>query len=454
MGKFKIDLNKTGKKIGSWFNWIGSIGHSPGDNAETKSFKTIMTIASYVTVVNLLYFYNIYSSMGRDKVAFSLLVYAAFFVLNLLLFRFHRNFKILRDVAFIGIYAYIITYHTLLGGYVGSTGYIDYGLLVLVGVHIFYTGGQKLTWFFVYIGTAIVLYFLEPVISRNKEPLPDSFRLMAYVNDFVLMAGLIFLSIRYFTGVIRMEKAKSDMLIHNILPEPVVEELKIKGKSDPILVQKATTLFMDFVSFTSTTKNMSPEEMVYTLDEHFSNFDEILLQHNVEKLKTIGDGYMAVGGLPISNNTHPVDVALAAMGILEYLKAWNRDRDVAWNLRIGIHTGAMVAGIIGKSKFAYDVWGSSVNLSARLETASVKGAINVSGEFMELTKEFFDFEPRGQIEIKNIDPVEMFFLRDIKPELRKGHFTPNTAFYKSYEAYAKVPFTEREKSIENARKTT
>ncbi len=449
-----MNLKKIYSKLGDWINWAGSIGHVPGDSAEIKSFKTIMTIASYVTVANLLYFYKIYSDMGRTQVAVSLLVYAAFFVINLILFRFHRNFRILRDVAFVGIYAYIVSYHTLLGGYIGSTGYIDYGILVLVGVHIFYSGGQKLTWFFIYIGTAIALYFLEPVISRNKEPLPDSFRLLAYLNDFVLMACLMFLSIRYFTGVIRTEKAKSDMLIHNILPELVVEELKVKGKSDPILVQKATTLFMDFVGFTSTTKNMSPEEMVYTLDEHFSNFDEILLRHNVEKLKTIGDGYMAVGGLPVSNNTHPVDVALAAMGILSYLEDWNKNRKVEWNLRIGIHTGAMVAGIIGKSKFAYDVWGSSVNLSARLETASVKGAINVSGEFMELTREFFEFEPRGHIEIKNIDPVEMYFLSDIKPELKTEHFKPNKAFYKLYEAYAKVPFVQREKSIENARKTT
>lgn len=438
-----MGLSSIGKKIDHWIGIIGSIGHSARDRSEIKTLKSILTITLLVVIINLLYFCYRYQLMGRDKIALSLLIYAAFFAVNLILFSIHKNFRIIREISFIGIYCYIITYHYLLGGYIGSTGYIDYGVAVLVGVHIFYDKGQKLLWFFTYIITAIILYFLEPVISKGVEPLPDSFRLLAFVNDFIMLAGMIFLSIRFFTKKIREEKAKSDSLIHNILPQSVVDELKIKGRSDPILVKQATTMFMDFVNFTQVTKGMAPQKLVSNLNEHFIHFDQILYEHKVEKLKTIGDGYMAVGGLPDPNNTHPIDVALSAMEILQYLEEWNRDKETHWNLRIGIHTGPMVAGIIGKSKFSYDVWGSSVNLSSRLETSSRPNCINVSEEFMEYTNEFFEFEPRGLIEIKNLGPTRMYFLIDIKDELKSAPYTPNNLFHQRYEKYAKVSFDER-----------
>lgn len=430
------------QKISSFINWAGSLGHRPDDKVELKALKSIVTITIYAVIGNLLYFYYLYHSMGRRMVALSLLIYAIFFIISLILFRIHRNFKIIRDSSFIGIYLYIITYHTLLGGYIGSSGYINYGIAALIGIHIFYEKGQKLIWFFLYIITAIVLYFLEPTISQGVEILPVSFRRLAFANDFVLMSCMVFLSIRYFTNKIRDEKAKSDVLIHSILPESVVEELKTKGKSDPIHVNYATILFIDFVNFTRMTDGMSPEKLVSTLNEHFIRFDSILDKHNVEKLKTIGDGYMAVGGLPEINNTHPVDVALVAFEILNYLEEWNAHHEDSWEIRIGIHSGSMVAGIIGKSKFSYDVWGSSVNLSSRLETSSHAGQINVSKQFIDSCGDFFEFEPRGFVDIKNIGSVEMFFLKDIKASLRSGRYQPNAEFDKLYNAYSQISINE------------
>ena len=146
---------------------------------------------------------------------------------------------------------------------------------------------------------------------------------------------------------------------------------------------------------------------------------------------------MAVGGLPITNNTHPFDVGLAAMEILLYMENWNTRNESAWNVRIGIHTGPMVAGIIGKTKFSYDVWGSSVNLSSRLESASTPGRINVSQEYMEITSDFFEFEPRGLVEIKNSKPAQMYFLKDIREPLRSGHFQPNESFHELYQKLAR-----------------
>jgi class 3 adenylate cyclase len=333
-----------------------------------------------------------------------------------------------------------------MGGYIGSTGYINYGIAALNGILIFYKSNRvKNTWFIIYLVTAIILYFLEPVISKGMVPLSDSLTAIMFANNFILISGMVMLSANYFLNIIRKEKLKSDILIRNILPESVVNELNTKGRSQPILVPAATTIFMDFVGFTRISHKMSPERLVDTLNDYFTSFDIIFREHRVEKLKTIGDGYMAVAGLPETNNSHPVDVALAAMKIIRYMQSKNEESNMGWDIRIGIHTGSMIAGIIGESKFSYDVWGDSVNLCSRLETASKPGFINVSHEFMEYTSAFFEFERRGLVEIKNSEPVLMYFLVDIKEELRAAHFCPNHKFYQQYEEYAKMPFARRQK---------
>ncbi len=433
-------LRNIGNKINHFAGWIGSIGNSPDDSVELKRNKIILTIALYVTVLNIAYFSYAYLKMGRVNAALILLIGATFFTLNLIFFRFHRNFIIIRNNFFVGMYIYIIIYQSLMGGYVGSTGYINYGISVLVGVQLFYKkGSDKFAWFFIYIVTAIVLYFLEPIISKDMVPLSDEIILLTYVNNFILISSTVFISVNYFTNIIHAEKAKSDTLIRNILPESVVHELNKHGKSNPITARNATVIFMDFVGFTRITQGMEPEEIVTNLNKHFTNFDQIFDEHQVEKLKTIGDGYMAVGGLPITNNTHTIDVALAGLKILNYMNNSNTGNSVEWNLRIGIHNGPMVAGIIGESKFSYDIWGSHVNHCSRLESTSKPGFINVSDDFMEHTKEFFEFESRGLIEIKNSPPSQMYFLIDVKKELRSARFQPNSRFYELYDQYAKTP---------------
>ncbi|RYY20897.1 MAG: adenylate/guanylate cyclase domain-containing protein [Chitinophagaceae bacterium] len=428
-------------RFSRFINNIGGIGYAPGDNKELKSHKAILTIGLYVSILNLLTFFPVYIIIDRRNAAITLLSLAIAFSINLILFRIHKNFKILRDSTFIGLYCYIIIYHCVMGGYIGSTGYINYGIAALNGILIFYKNHRlKNTWFLIYIFTALTLYFLDPVISRGSVPLPDGLIVIMFVNNFILISGMVMLSANYFLGIIQNEKLKSDQLIRNILPDVVAKELKDHGRSLPIMVSSATAVFMDFVNFTRITQSMEPQQLVSVLNEHFTRFDQIFLHHKVEKLKTIGDGYMAVGGLPELNDTHPLDVGLAAIEILHYMDS-TKANGFEWDVRIGIHTGPMVAGIIGETKFSYDVWGSTVNLASRLESASKPGTINVSREFVELTKEFFEFEQRGMIEIKNSAPTEMFFLTDIKSSLRSDHFLPNSRFFERYRTYPEMPYS-------------
>jgi class 3 adenylate cyclase len=217
------------------------------------------------------------------------------------------------------------------------------------------------------------------------------------------------------------ERRKSEELLLNTLPRKIAEELKQTGKVKPVYYQSASILFTDFKDFTKLAEQLTPEELVEELDYCFSSFDMIIEAHNLEKLKTIGDSYMCVGGIPTPNPTHAIDAVLAALQIQAFMR-WRRQEKIQnnqpyWEIRIGIHSGPLLAGVIGKKKFTYDVWGDAVNIASRMESSSLPGAINISQSTFELVKDFFDCEYRGKIAVKNKGDIDMYFVNGIKKHL-------------------------------------
>ncbi len=207
------------------------------------------------------------------------------------------------------------------------------------------------------------------------------------------------------------EKKKSDDLLLNILPTEVAEELKQKGLIEPVYFESASVLFTDFKGFTTIASKMKPSELVRELDFYFSEFDKIIEKHGLEKLKTIGDAYMCAGGLPKVSTTHAVDLVNAAWEIQELMKKLKLEKgDSAWDLRIGINSGPLMAGVIGTKKFSYDVWGDTVNIASRLESNGEPGKINISQFTYDLVKNNFICEYRGKIAVKNKGEIEMYFV--------------------------------------------
>lgn len=236
------------------------------------------------------------------------------------------------------------------------------------------------------------------------------------------------------------ERDLNHKLLLNILPEDVAEELKEKGVAHPVHFKSASVLFTDFVGFTAIAEKMTPQELVANLDLCFGIFDKITEKHHLERLKTIGDSYMCAGGLPKPTKTHPVDVVLAAIEMRAAMRKLKREAEAEgkflWDLRIGIHTGPLVAGVVGEKKFAYDVWGDTVNVARRMESSGAVGEINISRATHDHVKEFFDFQPRGFLPAKNKGDVEMFFVKSIKRELLDGD-EPNEFFVEKHK-YFKV----------------
>ena len=217
------------------------------------------------------------------------------------------------------------------------------------------------------------------------------------------------------------ERRKSDELLKNILPEATAEELKRDGEAKPRTYESVTVVFVDFKDFTQKSESISPEKLVDTLNQTFTEFDKIVKKHNLEKIKTVGDAYMAVGGLPIANNTHAIDAVNAALEMQEFIMKWQDQRKasgmISWDARIGIHTGHVVAGVVGMDKFTYDIWGVTVNTAARMEEHGSAGRVNVSSITYELIKDHFKCTSRGKVNVKGRGDVEMYWV-EASPELQ------------------------------------
>jgi class 3 adenylate cyclase len=211
-------------------------------------------------------------------------------------------------------------------------------------------------------------------------------------------------------------KKRSDELLLNILPEETAQELKAKGSAESKLIEDTTVLFTDFKGFTTMSENMSASELVENINECFSAFDHIMEKYGVEKIKTIGDAYMAAGGLPTPNTSHVKDVVLAALEIADFMLQRAEERKAQglpfFEIRIGVNTGYVVAGIVGVKKFQYDIWGDTVNTASRMESSGAVGKVNISESTYNKLKDepTFSFDYRGEIEAKGKGKVKMWFV--------------------------------------------
>ncbi len=232
-----------------------------------------------------------------------------------------------------------------------------------------------------------------------------------FVGGFAAM--LLFAGV-FFTQRNKIKKGKklSDELLLNILPSEVAEELKQKGSTVAKQFDDVTVMFTDFKNFTQISENLSPSELVAEIDTCFKAFDNIMDKYRIEKIKTIGDSYMAAGGLPVPNITHADDVVKAAIEIQQFMEVHFKSSPLVsfGGVRIGIHTGPVVAGIVGVKKFAYDIWGDTVNIASRMESSCEAGKINISGSTYESVKDIFTCIHRGKIEAKNKGMIDMYFV--------------------------------------------
>ena len=266
---------------------------------------------------------------------------------------------------------------------------------------------------------------------RDVELLRQKFAKNALIGGLIMVIFIVLLMFRDWrikkktNKILDFQKAEIERLLLNILPAEVAGELRTTGRSTPRYYESVSVLFTDYKGFTSIADSLSPQEIVSELSANFMAFDDVIERYGLEKIKTIGDAYMCAGGIPKEDPDHPVKIIKAAMEIQQYMKRRNEKRKEiglpAWELRIGINTGQTVAGVVGNKKYAYDIWGSAVNIASRMESNSEPGEINISQATYDLVKDKFVCEHRGKIFAKNIGEIDMYFVKsEIGKKIRSG----------------------------------
>ncbi|MFT4599912.1 MAG: ligand-binding sensor domain-containing protein/class 3 adenylate cyclase [Arenicella sp.] len=257
--------------------------------------------------------------------------------------------------------------------------------------------------------------------------------------------------IEHQNSLLAKEKEKVEQLLLNILPEGTAEELKNKGRSKARYYRNVSVLFTDFVGFSKIAEDMKPQDLVQELDGYFSKFDEIIEKFDLEKIKTIGDSYMCAGGVPIRNKSNAIEVCLAALEINSYITERAKVDPDTWPIRIGINTGEVIAGVIGIKRFAYDIWGASVNQAQRMEMHAHPGIVNVSGNTHEFIAPYFACVYRGKIQTKHKGMLDMYSVKGIKPELSLdgNGIKPNKKFWKIVDLhlYSSINYMKAERHI-------
>jgi class 3 adenylate cyclase len=253
---------------------------------------------------------------------------------------------------------------------------------------------------------------LEKIAAQNQalENLLEKEKLILHQNEMLEQM------VEERTFELKEEKKKSDHLLLNILPAETAEELKATGSAVVKHFDEVTVFFADFIGFAKISEKLTPTDLVHEINYCFSAFDKIVSKYGVEKIKTIGDAYMCAGGLPVANQTNAYDVLCAAIEIRDFMIQHKKDMDLigefTFELRIGMHTGPVVAGIVGIIKFAYDIWGNTVNIASRMESASEAGKINISETTYNKVKHLFNCEHRGLVNAKNFGELDMYFVLD------------------------------------------
>jgi class 3 adenylate cyclase/tetratricopeptide (TPR) repeat protein len=242
----------------------------------------------------------------------------------------------------------------------------------------------------------------------------------AFLAGLILILVIAFIILRNYMNKVRINKlldkqnAQIESLLLNILPVEVARELQDQGSATPRDYPSVSVLFTDFKDFSKIAEGLSPNVLVSELNEYFQAFDNIVEKNNLEKIKTIGDAYMCAGGIPTENTTHPINVIQAGLEMQEYMRARSLERIekglAPWGLRIGVHTGPVVAGVVGRKKYAYDIWGNTVNIASRMESNGEVGKVNISAATYELVRDEYNCDYRGKIYAKNIGEIDMYFI--------------------------------------------
>jgi adenylate cyclase len=379
---------------------LAFLGVAEADADEARAQKAALTLAAALITMLAIVWVGTYSALGLYAAAAIPLTYQVASTASLVVFARTKNYRFFRfsQAAMMTLLPFLLQW--TLGGYVASSAVSLWALVAAIGTLFFFTAEESIPWFVAFLGLTLLSGVVDATLSQNPAAIPDTVRVAFFVLNVTGVSLTAYVLLQYAVRGRDEAFARSEGLLLNVLPKVIAERLK----RDPGVIAEAhaevTVLFADVVDFTSFTERTEPERVVGVLDEIFSAFDALAERHGLEKIKTIGDAYMVAAGLPEARSDHATAMADMALDMQAEFRRLCQPLGLELAIRIGIDSGPVIAGVIGRYKFTYDLWGDTVNTASRMESHGVAGRVQVSEATYRRLRDRYDFEDRGEIELK------------------------------------------------------
>jgi adenylate cyclase len=388
---------------------VAQIGSDPNDDDDLRLQKSLLVLSSFPFMAAGIAWGLMYYLFNEPLAGAIPFTYGLISLVSVLYFKRSHQYRIFRFSQLVLILLLPFFLMTALGGFVNGSAVILWSLICPLGAMLFDDHNKAPRWFAAFGMLVALSAFLQPYlrVSNNLSPAVVAF---FFVMNITVVGALVFMMVYYFVGQKNKFQQKSEALLLNILPREIAAILKNESRTIADHYDEASVLFADMVGFTPLSAELAPVEMVELLNEIFSYFDSLLDIYGVEKIRTIGDSYMVASGVPRGRPDHAQALARMALEMRQYISTHTfRDgRQVAF--RIGINSGSMVAGVIGRRKFVYDVWGDAVNVASRMESHGMGGAIQITKNTYNLIKDEFECQPRGTVNVKGKGEMEVWLV--------------------------------------------
>jgi guanylate cyclase len=397
---------------------LGGVGGRPGDSDDDRLRQGTLIFASVLIALLTFVWVVTYVVLGHPRSAAIPASYQVITLVGLVVLGRTRRFGVFRTTQFVAFLVLPGLLQASLGGFAASSGMILWALFTPLAALALLGLRRSVAWLLAAFAEVAVLALLDPFLARSPAALPDGVVIAFYVLNLVGVTLSSYVMLGYFveqreraTVALQAEQQRSQRLLLNVLPEPIAERLKASTGVIAEHFDEVSVLFADLVGFTERSATMPPQELVELLDRIFSAFDRVADTEGVEKIKTIGDAYMVAGGLPAPHPDHLRAVARTGLAMRDALAKIGEATGNGWlALRVGIDSGPAVAGVIGRRKFIYDLWGDTVNTASRMESHGVPGAIQVTERVAAGLGEGFILRSRGVIDVKGKGPMTTYFL--------------------------------------------
>jgi len=389
---------------------VGRIGADPSDSSELRLRKALLVLFTILVLPAAVIWAGLYWVNGEPRAAALPLGYALFSAMALVVFHLTRDLTILRRAELGAILVTPFILGIVLGGLVESSGVILWSFLAPLGAIAFVSPRRAWLWFGAFIVMVFLTTPLAAIVRPEPSALPPTMVLAFMALNIATVALAAFFLLATFARQRQEAQERADDLLLNILPASVAERLKSDRSQIAEHHDDVSVLFADVVDFTPMAADLPATDVVGLLDELFTDFDELVDRHGVEKIKTVGDAYMAAAGVPTARVDHAHVLATVALEMCALAANHVRPDGSPVRLRIGIASGPVVAGVIGRRKFIYDLWGDTVNVASRMESHGAAGRIQVAEPTYELLRDAFVLEPRGAIEVKGRGMIRTWYL--------------------------------------------